>query len=430
MANVLVIGGGIAGLSAAIALGESATVLERESGPGGCLRTDFVGPYKIDRTGHLFHMRSPRVMGVVEREKALGWTNHVRDARVMVGGGLRAYPIQYNLFGLPHETIADCVAGQAAATGMDGRGASFEAWARANFGDGLWELFFRPYNQKLWQTDLSRMTADWTGRFVPPPDIRRMVMGALERRGVDEVGYNATFAYPRTGASQAIVDALAAQVPGLMCDSPVEEILWQEKRVVLASGESLGYGRLVSTAPLDRFVDMLNPAPPQLAGPRSRLAHNSIGYVVFAGIAPSPEWHWTYVVDESLLPFRIGNIGAYGKDLAPSGECLFCVERAFAGSGVSEISDSALIDAAQAALRCPELGLYFDSLTPVHVGRLNPAYIIFTPERAGVVRSIRHWAARQGIASTGRYGAWTYGAAGDAVLQGLAAGRWLRGCKA
>lgn len=422
--RVIVLGAGLTGLSAAIPLGESAVVLEREDGPGGCLRTDCVGPYKIDRTGHLFHMRSRRVMNLVERLHPLDWVEHQRDARVMVGGGLRAYPIQYNLHGLPPETIADCIADQSRAVPTPGRGTSFEQWARSNFGDGLWELFFRPYNQKLWQTDLSQMTADWTGRFVPPPDIRQMVLGALEYREVHSVGYNATFAYPRVGASQTIVDALAEQVRELRCGCNVSCIRWQRHEVVLDSGETLPYDRLVSTAPLDRLVDMLSPVPLELLSAREHLVHNSIGYVVFAGPMVPPKWHWTYVVDEDLLPFRVGNLGWYGEDLVPEGESLICVERGFSGHGATEADDTELIEAAARVVIRPELGLDHSALRAVHVGRLDPAYIVFTADRAGAVRTVRHWAAAHDIASTGRYGAWTYGSAGDAVLQGIAAARW------
>lgn len=422
--GLVVIGAGLTGLAAARAATGGAVVLEQEDRSGGCLRSDVVGPYIIDRTGHLFHMRSRRVMEMVDPDGAIDWLRHERDARVMLRGRLQPYPIQYNLFGLPPDVIAECIAGARAARPVSGRGRPFDQWARANFGDGLWKLFFEPYNRKLWCHDLHVMTADWTGRFVPPPDVERMAAGATVERVRDASGYNASFDYPTRGGSQAICDAMTHGLGDVRHRSRVVRVLWEERRVVLDDGSSVPYEVLVSTAPMDALVDMMYPSADEVGEARRRLLHTSIGYVAMAGPGRAPEWHWTYVVDPGLSAFRVGNLGSYGRGLAPDGEVLLCVEQSFAGHVASQVADDVLIEGAARVLARAELGLDPGTLRAVHVGRLDPAYVVFTPERGKAVRLIRHWLLERGIVSTGRYGAWTYGAAGDAVMQGAAAARW------
>ncbi len=60
-AGTLVIGGGLAGLSAAWHLGREATVLEAASVVGGLCRSYRRDGYTFDISGHLLHFRRPGV---------------------------------------------------------------------------------------------------------------------------------------------------------------------------------------------------------------------------------------------------------------------------------------------------------------------------------------------------------------------------------
>lgn len=424
--QVLVIGGGVTGLSAGVELGEACVVLERERRPGGCLRSDRVGGFVLDRTGHLFHMRQPWALELLGRGGLTDWVDHERDARVRTQGHTVPYPIQYNLAGLPPSVIADCLLGLCGAEPVSGVGRPFSEWARSSFGDGLWRLFFEPYNRKLWQFDLDEMTADWTGRFVPKPDLRRAVEGAMTPRLRDTSGYNSVFSYPARGGSQAIPDALARLVADLRCECQVVAINWRNRVVTSDTGHEIPYSSLVSTVPITNLIAMLEPRVPELDDIARTLHHNSLGYVAFAGPTPQPEWHWTYVADASMRPFRVGNLGSYSGDLAPAGQSLVCVEQAFAGSDASRVSDQELITDAECVLADLDLPVGEGLLRPIRVGRLNPAYVVFTRGGRRSVGDARRMLMERDIISTGRYGAWTYGAAVDAIRQGRAAGRLLK----
>lgn len=424
--QVLVIGGGVTGLAAGLELGEACVVLERERRPGGCLRSDHVGGFVVDRTGHLFHMQEPWALELLERGGLTDWVDHERDARVRTQGHTVPYPIQYNLAGLPPNVVADCLAGLRTAKPVSGVGRPFSEWARSSFGDGLWNLFFEPYNRKLWQFDLDEMTADWARRFVPRPDLARAIEGAISPRVRDSSGYNSAFSYPAHGGSQAIPDALARLVADLRCESQVVALNWRNKVVTIGTGQEIPYSRLVSTAPITDLIAMLAPRLPELENIALELHHNSIAYVAFAGRTPPPEWHWIYVADASVRPFRVGNLGSYASDLAPAGHCLVCVEQAFAGSDASRVSDDELITDAEQVLVDLDLPVGDDALRPMHVGHLSPAYVVFTRGSRKLVGHARRTLMERGIISTGRYGAWTYGAAVDAMRQGRAAGRLVK----
>jgi hypothetical protein len=104
-----------------------------------------------------------------------------------------------------------------------------------------------------------------------------------------------------------------------------------------------------------------------------------------------------------------------------------CVEQAFAGSDACRVPDQELIIDAEGVLADLGLPVGDDLLRPIRVGRLSPAYVVFTRGRRRMVGDARRMLMERGIISTGRYGAWTYGAAADAMRQGRAAGRLLKG---
>ena len=78
---IVIIGGGLAGLSTAFHLGEREhLVLERESEAGGLCRSRRVGDFVFDYTGHLLHLRDPEIIGLVDRLLPGAFDQYVADA--------------------------------------------------------------------------------------------------------------------------------------------------------------------------------------------------------------------------------------------------------------------------------------------------------------------------------------------------------------
>ena len=201
------------GLSVARHLDRDACIFEKDQRLGGCLRSDHISGYTIDRTGHLLHFRDPYVRRVMLEELPLEWLHFKRRAEVHILGCRVPYPIQYHLHALPAECRVQCLLDyldtlNQRPTLQD----SFERWSRLTFGHCLHDLFFAPYNRKLWQTDLELMNAEWAERFVPMPARELVVRGALGCLAGDAYGYHSSFSYPRYGGSGAIVDAFAEQI--------------------------------------------------------------------------------------------------------------------------------------------------------------------------------------------------------------------------
>ncbi|HEY4120704.1 MAG TPA: NAD(P)-binding protein, partial [Byssovorax sp.] len=209
---VAVIGAGLTGLSTAFHLdraGVGRRLFERSDHVGGHAVTVEDSGYRFDRTGHLLHLRDAEM-----RALALAWIGPgaieiQRRSRVWSSGVYTRYPFQANTFGLPPEVANACLLGflKAHFAPEKREPANFEEFCRATFGDGISEHFMMPYNTRLWGVSPRDITADWCQRFVPIPRLEDVVAGAV---GLNdrELGYNASFVYPRLGIGQ-LTDGLA-----------------------------------------------------------------------------------------------------------------------------------------------------------------------------------------------------------------------------
>lgn len=426
MPQVLILGGGLAGLSASYHLGADARILEREERVGGLARTDLVQGYSFDWTGHWLHLRDPYMKALVNDLLGDKLLTVERRAAIFSHGVFTPYPYQINTHGLPAPLVAENVLGFVEAT-LGPSGAELRAREPKSFlefvlrymGKGFARNFMVPYNQKLYQVPLEELSPEWVGRFVPRPSLEEVVHGAL---GIvkEGAGYNATFVYPRQGGIEALPRALAGKLRGpVELGAEVVSIDVVARRVRLADGRAFEYDKLVSTLPLPRLVALVEPCQAEVREAASRL--RAIGVTsVEIGLSrdEGPRHHWVYFPEEKFAFYRCGAPSLVNPALAPPGHRSYQVEFSHVGKPDLEAMKQAAVEGLRAA------GL----LDPAHVALLRTrtiptAYVIFDHAYGPARARALDWLAAQGIVVAGRYGNWEYSSMEDALLSGREAAR-------
>src|SRR5207253_2931657 len=255
--RAIVIGGGLAGLACARELGNACTLLEAEDRLGGLCRTDVIDGFSFDWTGHWLHARDPEMRKLIQERWLGGNLLEVqRRARIYSEGVWITFPYQFHLHGLPARTISDCVLGFIDATlGPGGEELRSRPLANAaefilrHLGEGFARHFMFPYNEKLFTVACEDLSPEWGGRFIARPSLEAVVNGAAGRARED-VGYNATFWYPREGGIEALPRGISTELRGdVRLSSRVQSVDLARRRIRLVSGEELEYDALVLTAP-------------------------------------------------------------------------------------------------------------------------------------------------------------------------------------
>lgn len=418
----VIIGAGLSGLATAMHLNGDYLVIEREGRPGGLARTEEIDGFLFDYTGHWLHMRDERVKMLVAGLLPGGLRTVARRANIWIFRGFLPYPFQSNLFGLPDAVRRECLQGAVEAAvrragGKKTRLKSFSDFVRYHFGDGIARHFIVPYNTKLWGVSPDEITAEWTARFVPIPDIAEIVDGALgfSREGT---GYNATFVYPVAGGIETLAKAMYER-----CDTSHFIFNTKPRRINLTARyiefgeERLSFDRLVSSVPLPELVAMTEDAPASIRRAAHRLRCSVLRWINVGLDVERPLGgaHWVYLPEMKYPFYRVGSASNVSPALAPPGRASLYVEL----SNDRPVSERDVLQALGEFLKetgsiKSERQLLFAAFREHRYG-----YVIYDRHCTRVRDCILKWYAQRGVFSVGRYGAWNYSSMEDAILDGI-----------
>jgi protoporphyrinogen oxidase len=425
---VVILGGGLTGISTAVHLRAPWVLFEREDRLGGHARTDERDGYRFDKTGHWLHLRDPAVKQLVDELLPGQMTPIARRARIFSHGVLTRFPFQANLHGLPPEVIKECllgvieakVTGAVAASGgaATAEPKNFEEYCLRHFGAGISKHFMIPYNEKLWGVAPREITAAWCSRFVPLPNLELIVAGAVGA-GPPELGYNIGFLYPKQGGIETFTRALQTRMGAhsktgrVHTKTSPDEIDWRGRAVVVG-GERVPYRALVASIPLPELLKRMPGLPPEIEAHAARLRCTTLRYLNVASRAQPPaDWHWIYVPEKKYPFYRVNVFSSAMPTMAPAGGASICVEMADRGP----ISDDVVRESAQALAAAGALASP-DDVVFAERKEIQYAYVVFDDHYYPATRAIFSFLEDNGIYPRGRYGAWTYNAMEDCVIAG------------
>ena len=230
----IIIGAGISGLSIAQLLSKDNEVVvwEKDFRPGGMIKCDRVDGSLFHRTGgHVFNTKREDVMqwfwSFFDKERQ--FTKALRNSSVvMPGGKMVPYPIENHAYMLDRKDgekiVADLVE---MAKGNSKEPANFEEFLKGCFGSTLYELYFKPYNWKVWRRDLTKVPLSWLEGKLPMPTVAEIIFANIYH--VEECQFvHSSFYYPKQGGSQFLADTIA-QGLDIRYNTIVETILKTEK---------------------------------------------------------------------------------------------------------------------------------------------------------------------------------------------------------
>lgn len=432
--RVLILGGGPTGLGAASRLAEAGhtdwLLLEAADHPGG-LAASFLDPagFTWDLGGHVQFSHYARYDAALDRALGERWLWHERESWVWIRGRFVPYPFQNNLHRLPAEERDRCLAGlERAVERRPGEpAANFGEWIDRTFGDGIAEVFLRPYNEKVWGYPPERLGTRWMGDRVALPDLERIRANVAAGRDDVSWGPNRRFRFPLRGGTGAIWRAVAAGLPAERVRYGARAVSVDlAGRALRLEGERLRYDALVSAVPLDDLVASTPDLPSEARAAASRLVHSAV-HVVGIGLsgekpAALARKCWMYFPEGASPYFRVTVFSNYSPNNVPKPDCWSLMAE------VSE-TDHRAVDAESVVARV-EAALRRDGLVPEGARvesrwhrRERHGYPTPFLGRDEVLAAIVPAFERAGVLPRGRFGAWRYEVSNQdhAYMQGVEA---------
>jgi len=419
MKKVVVIGGGLAGVSAAYHLLDHDPVLyERESSIGGLCRSFNQDGFTFDCTGHLIHLKNPYIKDLIARLLPDAFHSHERLASIYSKSTITPYPFQANTYGLPPEVVKDCVVGfvETLQAPPNGAPTNFHEWVVKTFGSGIANHFMLPYNEKFWKQDLRTITADWVSWSIPKPSLDEVVNGALglTNKGM---GYNPRFIYPKTGGIECLPQALVKPVKRVHLKETLQYIDPKKKYVRLASGREERYDSLITTLPLPETYRLLKDTPDDMRHAASQLRAIGVFNINIGIDRPNiSDQHWIYYPEGQFIFSRVGFPMNFSKAVAPEGTSSMYIEITY-GPGQKPDPAEAFKRSLADLERCGILRPGDRILTRLDLD-IRTAYIVFDEHRQAHLQNLIDYLQSRDIHTAGRYGQWDYYSMEDSIRSG------------
>jgi protoporphyrinogen oxidase len=387
-------------------------VLEAASGPGGLASsvTD-ARDFTWDRGGHVVfshHGEFDRLLADVLGDEVL---HHDRSSWVLADGSWVPYPFQNNLHRLDPDTALECLVGMIEAEGsVDGT--DFGSWIRATFGPGVARHFMTPYNEKVWATAVSAMSANWIAERVSVTDWRQVLASALSGTDDPAWGPNNRFAFPAVGGTGEIWRRAAApHGDRIRYNSAVEWIDAGAGELRTVTGDEVAFDHLVSTMPVDLLVEQTIDSPDEVRRAAGELVHNTVHVVGVGYETPlNDDRSWLYFADPEVPFYRATNFAKYSPANVPDSDT-----RRFS-SWMCEVSSSVthprpldgLGEEVEAALRRTGVVAGRPDVASLHIEEVPYAYPVPTLGRDAALGTVLPWFEQRRIHSRGRFGTWRY----------------------
>ncbi|MEN6626681.1 MAG: FAD-dependent oxidoreductase [Candidatus Sumerlaeia bacterium] len=391
--QAIIIGGGIAGLTAALKMAQSGRwrplVLEKETVAGGLARSLDVHGLTSDLGPHRIHTEIPEVSKFIDEvaQPSIMWVR--RRSRIYLRGKYLPYPPDpmamslhlgpLRMAGFMASFMADKARGA-------GREDSYDSLMRGAFGKSLYEFLLRPYSAKTWKIDPAELHADTARVRISVGNLSRMIKGLLTREKKGSETALKEFRYVRGGARTLVRHLLEhAEAAGARFEAGREvgglELDGHRVRAAVCGDQRTEGDLFLSTAPLPILIENLLPPLPMLDEAR-RAAHgleyiNMIFVFLIVDRPRISDDNWLYFPEKHLVFNRGYEAKNFDASLGPEDKSILCLEiTTRTGDALSKTSDDDI--AAEAIEQIVSTGLIEKKdIAARAVQRIDDAYPLY-----------------------------------------------------
>lgn len=427
-----VIGAGPAGITAAYVLSKNniqVDLYEASNSVGGMAKSINLWGTNVDIGPHRFFSADTRVNKL--------WLEVVKDDYLIVDRLTRMYyNDKFYSFPLkPLEVIKNlgqielikCFLSYVKCKIAPLKSDDLESWVINSFGKGLYSIFFKTYNEKLWGVSPKDLNKEFGQQRIKQIDLKQEILNFFRSQNKEFKTLADQFAYPKEGTGmvyERMKDAITKSGGNIYLNTRVKKLLVKDKKVYgleTEDGVEHRYDNVISSMPLTLLVRQLDDAPEEIINLSKQLTfRNTI--LVYLNIDQEDlfEDQWLYVHSPNLKTGRITNFNNFNQ--AKNGNSILAFEYwANDDDHLWSVSDEELI--ATAKEDAINSGLVKDAKIldgfVYKVPKCYPVYLKRYREHLDPV--VDHLKGYENLMIIGRYGAFKYNNQDHSILMGLLA---------
>ncbi len=407
-----VLGGGPSGLTMALFLKGSCQVLEKDTHPGGHASSFQEEGFTFDYGPHIMFSKNKQALDFMIASLGNNVHRCKRNNKIFYKGKLIKYPFENDLHSLPLEDNFDCLYSYLFNLYKKKypKPKNMREWFLYHFGKGICEKYLFPYNEKVWNIPVEKLSMQWAGRIPnpPPEDIIKSSIGFDTEGYLHQLYYH----YPLRGGYQAISDAWAAKVKPRYGFS-VKKIQKTKKGSYLVTDgkETIEYEQIISTIPIHELIHMLDLSIPlSVQQAVKRLIVNPM-YVISLGIRGKDINQYTamYFPQPDFLVNRISFPKTFSPHNAPEGHYSIQAEiTCRMNSPQWKQKDEDILNYVKKGLVASGIIQDTHDIAYQNIRRSRYSYVVYDREYEKNTNIIRNWFPKQGIHLVGRFSYFEY----------------------
>ena len=278
------------------------------------------------------------------------------------------------------------------------------------FGKSIVEKFLKPYNEKLYATDLKNLDVDAMGRFFPYAD-KEAIINNMKENTMNS--YNSSFLYPKGGAEsfiKVLYDNLEKEK--VLLNTSVVKINLDTKEATLSNGEKVEYQNLINTMPLNHFLELLGIHKELL----EEMSFNKVLVFNLGFDKPSPlctKEHWLYIPSSECNYYRVG----FYNNILRTEKLSMYIEIGYGKD--TEITKEEIEKQLSLTLEnLKKQGIINEEMKLVDYESIimSPAYVHINTETTKKIDALKEEFKEKDVYTIGRYGAWIYNSMEDSML--------------
>jgi protoporphyrinogen oxidase len=405
----VILGGGMAGLSLAYFLEEPSLILEKEAQLGGLCRSFKLNGIWYDIGPHIMFSKHENIL---QLHTSLIETSRIRRSnKVFFKGRYVKYPFENELSALDPADRDYCLHTFLHNPYEDYEPKNMLQFFLKTFGEGITNLYLRPYNEKIWKFDPSYLDTQMVERIPKPP--KQDIIDSAHGKSTEGYTHQLYFHYPTAGGYQTLIDAYARKIASkteLVYPVSIQRLVKEGTDwVVTTDRGSWRTNRLINCMPLPELFRYLD-APAEIKQRLNRLRYNSIAIVMVQVKRDTLGDNFAiYIPDKHIVFHRLSKLNALGPAYTlPDGGSTLMMEVTYRpDSQLAELTDEELLQRVFDGLEQAGFARRADVLDTA-IQRAHYEYVVYDLDHRQNVDAILQYLREQGIRCVGRFAEFEY----------------------
>ena len=424
--KIAILGGGIAAISLASFLQNSKKIkeikiFEKENEIGGLLRSYKINKIYYDVGPHIIFSRNKEILKKILQVLGSNKIKIRRSNKILYNKNTYIkYPFENELYKLPKKDLKFALDKFLNNKFSSIKIKTMKDFFLKNFGEGIFNLYLGPYNNKIWKMNTSKLDTQMVERIPRPPD-EDIINSA---KGVVTEGYKHQlyFHYPKTGGIQSLLNAFRKKLKNkvkIVKPIKIKKINKIRKSFLINSNRgNFKADKIFSTIPLNEFYRLFNEKG-KIKKISNKLQYNSIIIAMLNVKGNVGGDNFALMVpNKNIIFHRISKLDFLGKNYSIKNTTTFQIEITYKNSGkIAKMRDSEIFG--KIILGLKELNLIKKSsdVNFKNLKKFKYAYVIYNlTHRKNVDQLLSHYR-KKNIEFLGRWGSWEYLNSDQVILQ-------------